>query len=36
MFPYLQGGGHIDFGADPIGIGMTLSCLDSYQIFKDT
>ena len=40
----LREGGHINFGADPfgvgIGIGMTLSCLhnillDSYQIFMD-
>ena len=27
MSPYLWGQGHIVFGADPVGIGLTLSCL---------
>ena len=27
MSPDLRGGGHIVFGADPIGISATLSCL---------
>ena len=25
--PHLWEGGQVDFGADPIGLGMTLSCL---------
>ena len=29
MSPHLQGGGHIVYGADPVGVGLgvTLSCL---------
>ena len=38
MSPNLWGGGHIDFGTDPIGIGVSAQYLenqglDSYQIF---
>ena len=40
MSPHLQGGGHIDLGADrvgistgvSIGIGVTLSCLHNIMI----
>ena len=35
MSPYLWGGGHTDFGLDPIGagvfVGMTLVCTISYE-----
>ena len=39
MSPTLRGGGHIDFGADPVGVGigigvgidMTLSCLHKLK-----
>ena len=37
--PHLWGGGHIDFGADPVGIDIcTISCelvVGFYQIFMD-
>ena len=31
MTPQLWGGGHIEFGMDPVGVGvgMTISCLDN-------
>ena len=42
MSTLLRGGGHIVFGADPIGIGIDIDFdvsvnqrLDSYQIFMD-
>ena len=33
MFPHLRGGGHIDFGVDPIGVGvgMTFSFLHNIS-----
>ena len=43
MSPNLRGGGHIDFGVDPVGVDAFLCAqylvnqwLDSYQIFMDT